>query len=1022
MLIDLESRPSQLTPAPVMGQLETLPMPKDWGDFERLLWRILRDVEGLRDAEIYGERGQKQYGLDVVAFTSGRGAVALQAKNYKAFYPQDLRDAISKFTEDGPSFEVTRLIVAAAPVIDSTKVKQAHAELRESLKPIALELWDGRRISEMLRGRPDIVMQFFGQPTAERFCAPFMIDPIVVPGVDAVAMRDAAARSPEAVTGVDRLLDRARKHEHDEPAVAVDLIAEAQRVLVEQGYPAHAAAHERRRRGLLVRLDRRWESAQVLLNHMWEGLAYGRTQAAQSAAYELEQLKRAAPPDHAGASELAGAVRVARQAVAIALDPLGSLPQPHELHTSSDPLDHVRLLLLAGEIALANLRTTWILAAADEMEEAVTLIQREHAQLAVRLRLLLAEGRDEWTALLDEARTGKLRYDLAALVKARHARWLANRMEFELADREWAEAVGDACLAQSWSDASRWLFARRAFSSKWKPLTDSELFPMQMELIVKGPHPTIIPVDNEALSNAQGALRDQRLRSAAISAQRATRDAAVTGDWGAEQNARRTLGLILQASDEIEVAAAHLIWAGDVKAAKSLGEEQEDRFIDVSEELLSPNYWSAAAAFQLLASESDLIPDCTVNKVVRQALHVMQSAAQGILVDLLGFDTSVFRNAVRALASLATRLAPSEASEVLSWFESQDPVEPGHYRSHDDDEARTVAAVGMVHTDLTSRCLNHLIPLLSRSQTSRTYETDQTINSHFDQAKPLLRARAEGGDNWATDTLAAHERPDPNSRQAIEAFIALTTPLVHKLGVYTVGTNAIAQSLRLRGTSSEKAEQVIEQMLARTMDLRVGSSDRTTYLLAASNLSDRLAETAKRRLFPTALAVAKNLPESALDESLSAPVSERQSGPPVHFSAHALYLAACLTTTQSQREEVRDSAFALAGTDRSDYWFARVLQKVTDSLDSDVGYLAGQGWALRSLAALVWARTAEPTYVGAKLAVDQDPRVRRTLALELSQAPLRPGDIAVRDRLASDPRYSVRAAIMVTDSSDRSTH
>ncbi|MDT0219966.1 hypothetical protein [Gordonia sp. AC31] len=57
-----------MTPATTLGKLDRLPLEELlWEDFERLQWRMLRDVEGLREAQIYGDRGQSQFGIDVAA-------------------------------------------------------------------------------------------------------------------------------------------------------------------------------------------------------------------------------------------------------------------------------------------------------------------------------------------------------------------------------------------------------------------------------------------------------------------------------------------------------------------------------------------------------------------------------------------------------------------------------------------------------------------------------------------------------------------------------------------------------------------------------------------------------------------------------------------------------------------------------------------------------------------------------------------------------------------------------------------
>lgn len=77
----LHRSPAQITFARVLGKLEALPLDLlPWEDFERIQWRIMRDVQGLRYAQIYGERGQSQQGLDVVALAPDGVGVALQSK------------------------------------------------------------------------------------------------------------------------------------------------------------------------------------------------------------------------------------------------------------------------------------------------------------------------------------------------------------------------------------------------------------------------------------------------------------------------------------------------------------------------------------------------------------------------------------------------------------------------------------------------------------------------------------------------------------------------------------------------------------------------------------------------------------------------------------------------------------------------------------------------------------------------------------------------------------------------------
>jgi hypothetical protein len=198
----LNGAPSTRIAAPVIGKLDLLPFGAlSWEDFERLQWRVMRDVEGLRYAQLYGDRGQAQLGLDIVALAPDGTGVALQSKKYKRFGAADLKSAVKKFRATKRPFDVQRLIIGVSLPVRSTGVVEALAALREEIHPIGLELWESQELSYRLRSRPEIVVEFFGMPTAEAFCLPFKVDITAIPTADAVAVREAIARTPEVVTG-----------------------------------------------------------------------------------------------------------------------------------------------------------------------------------------------------------------------------------------------------------------------------------------------------------------------------------------------------------------------------------------------------------------------------------------------------------------------------------------------------------------------------------------------------------------------------------------------------------------------------------------------------------------------------------------------------------------------------------------------------------------------------------------------------------------------------------------------------
>jgi hypothetical protein len=1006
----LQRRPRVTTPAPVIGKLEQLPFELlPWEDFERIQWRIMRDVEGLRYAQVYGDRGQSQYGLDVVALAPDQSGVALQSKRYKQFGPAQLKAAVKKFRTTSRPFAVNRLIIGVSREVKSTKSVETLAELRKSLYPVGLDLWDKQELSRLLRSAPEIVIEFFGMPTAEAFCMPFELEPVYVPPADAVAVREALARTPEEVTGAGALLDAARKESTD-PLRALNLVEQAQAGLHAAGFKSYAAQHEAERVRLLLELGRADEAARRTLDEFWTALDQGLTTTAQITQRRLHDLVSGGE-EH---SSVRQAIEVTDAALDLYMNPLASLPEATSLMIG-EPVDRLRLTLLAGESALASDDLEWLARGKLSLTSLAEVATTERI-LRTRLRLLAAEASGDWSKILEDARRLSLGHDLLGLVTARYARCRALDQRFEEADALWDEAAGDACLAQRWPDAAIWMFSRRAFRARWKPFTSDELLPLQTALRDMGPARRIVPVSDGAYADALEGLRTRKLRSAAISAQRALRDAVATSDWVAEGRARQVLAAIFKESNEPELAAHHLARAGDVTAIKELGEAFPRRFIDATPDLDAPNYWTVGTAYRLIAKQADLVPDDLVGKVAARILAELTAAETGHLPDLRAFSTSRYLGALSALAGIAHRLTMSQGDAVLTHFEAQPPMGVDHYRLHDEDEATIVARIGLSQSTLVQRAITHLVPLLARSQSARGNMTQRAVDKYIELARDHLARYACEGNSWAQETLAFHDS-EANAPEVVEeALNRLTTPLNHQPGVYSMGTGAVGDSMLVRALPPTRLEPAIAELLRRANNPHVGSSDRGQYLIAASNLAHQLDEADRDKHFASALLCASS-PTPSEHDDFERQYSHKLGAMRIANANHnsrdkAIFLAACLATNDAQRAQVRSLAYALLDAEvDSDYWLTRGLQQLDGAVKDDVGFLSGQGWAFRSLAGILWARHGGPPQVGMKLANDLDVRVRRAFAEALANSEVKKLHEYARVRLAHDPCYSVRMAL-----------
>lgn len=1010
--LDSSLAKSVTTPVPAltMGKLDYLPIDDlGWEGFERLQYRMLYDVEGLRNIQFYGTRGQAQLGLDLIGLGADRSGVALQSKDYKDFHPSDLTEAVEKFRSTERPFAVQRFIIGVSSDVRSTSVMDKLMEYIHELQPVDLELWDKKQISQMLRSEPEIVIEFFGEETAQRFCLPFDATPKMIPNRDAVAVQEAVARTPEVTTGAQKLLDEAGGE--DNPEAALSKVERAQAILRDKGFSAHASALEADRAPLLVKLGRAADAARTLMEDIWAACEHGRTTAAMPVYHRLAAITKDLPGDGPQVERIAAVTKAAEVLLDLYSEPFGRAPSISAL-SDLEPVDHLRLLVVAGETALAADNRGWLTSALRQLEQCLdtgpnhwTLPGQDTWQ--VRLKLLIAEAKGDWSDVLSLARRHKIDHALCALVSARYARHLALNQQFEEADETWAEAIGEACLAQRWSAASAWVFSRRVFRTRWKPLTGNDLLPIEVALTGMGPSPDIVPSDSAALSAARAHVLDGNHRSAAIAAQRSLSDAVVAGDWGAEMDACRVLGIALQ-DDEPELAAAYLSRAGGSKRLKELASRWPKRFINIVAALESPSYWTVASAYRLLAEQADLIPDELVSAIAGQAAHDVSEAMAGRLVDLPFLADSRFRAATELLAGLADRLEYATALSVLSTYEEQPPIQEGRYRGHTKAEAQAIARIARTHEPLRMRCLQRLIPLLVSDETARTSTTQDVIEAFYDDARPFLLQSS--ANSWAKEVLAFHDPQLIDSEAAQNALTRILTPVPHTPGAYTHGNRAISDSLLIRGLSADELDRATGSLIAKSNDAWVSFLDRADYLLAAANLADELPESIRRRHCNAAMECAQSPSNSQPDLAMESLSSGFGSAIAADSRPQAVYLAAKLATTDEEQAAVRSAALTLLGeVDAGETWLVRALMKITHALTDDVAFLSGRGPALRSLAAQLWGARGKPEPIGLRLARDESTEVRRALAAHLGAGT--PAQEKVRELLAEDPSYMVRHAL-----------
>ena len=174
----LDSPPDTYVPAPpVETRPQTLPFHKlTWENFERLILRLVRRERTVAGCWQYGERGQKQYGLDILAeLVNSQGEYSCyQCKRVKEFSATEIKKTVDKFLE-GKWAGQTKIFIlcTSSPLINTQQVEEI-VEQRKRLndRGIVFETWDGSeagQLSERLKQYPELVDDFFDREWVRLF-------------------------------------------------------------------------------------------------------------------------------------------------------------------------------------------------------------------------------------------------------------------------------------------------------------------------------------------------------------------------------------------------------------------------------------------------------------------------------------------------------------------------------------------------------------------------------------------------------------------------------------------------------------------------------------------------------------------------------------------------------------------------------------------------------------------------------------------------------------------------------------
>jgi hypothetical protein len=509
---------------------------------------------------------------------------------------------------------------------------------------------------------------------------------------------------------------------------------------------------------------------------------------------------------------------------------------------------------------------------------------------------------------------------------------------------------------------------------------------------------------DDARERAFAALHYDETTVAAINLRRQLLDGIRSASFHDEREARRLLGEIYRDTDDLPLAAYYTIGAGDPKGARAVAAVFGDVYHDVTEWMKSPLSWVASSALQFATEQADLVPDDDLD------------VATGTRLDSPILSPQIYLSAYSLLAALARRLSANHARTLLEMLADAVVVKEHHYRRTDKSHVEIAAGIARAHNgELRAIALEQLVGLYARGAHPFRASGRDTLLRNLDQVRDRLQEMAGNGHHEAGAELG-YSDPDHVSPDAAQAAAErLSQPTSNGPNGFGTGTGAVNDSLLAAVLPVEHRIACIEMLFTNAGAAWEPSSNRDSYLLAASNLVDDLNEGDRIRFFSSAMDFAASPPPSqadAFNASMSSPLGAMRINDNSDCRPAATFLAGRLANSAEEKRLVRDAALRLIGFGSDDdYRVTKTLQLVQSELGDSIGRLARGSWTLRSLAAILWAESAGlPEDLGRVFSQDRDVRVRRALASASVSADEGHG-ADVREVLSHDPRWSVRSIL-----------
>lgn len=214
----------KIRPAPLPLSTEAFLRADEYA-FQRVSAEAYTHEPDIAEASVYGTRGQRQDGIDVLAYCrNGFHIELVQCRRYAVFGEAELETAIEDFLTEGRRWlkeKVRRFVVSTSADISDRHLQDAILAARKKFrkKKIIFDVWGGAELCGKLKPYRSAVQEIYGGDGADRICGPVPATPawqaterIVRENVGSALVELETERAAQ----LEELREMSREGQHDE--------------------------------------------------------------------------------------------------------------------------------------------------------------------------------------------------------------------------------------------------------------------------------------------------------------------------------------------------------------------------------------------------------------------------------------------------------------------------------------------------------------------------------------------------------------------------------------------------------------------------------------------------------------------------------------------------------------------------------------------------------------------------------------------------------------------------------------